>query len=109
MRGRPLLYTTYRADQALMNTGSKKIILGAFLLAVVLIPLGILPGISFLSQSDWLRLLSTVCIYGIGALGLNILTGLAGQVSLGHSFFMGVGAYTAAWLGAAPASAWRST
>jgi len=102
MRGRPLLYTTYRADQALMNTGSKKIILGAFLLVVVLIPLGILPGISFLSQSDWLRLLSTVCIYGIGALGLNILTGLAGQVSLGHSFFMGVGAYTAAWLGAAP-------
>jgi branched-chain amino acid transport system permease protein len=102
MRGRPLLYTTYEADQALMNTGTKKVVLGLFLIVVILIPLGVLPGITFLSQNDWLRLLSTVCIYGIGALGLNILTGLAGQVSLGHSFFMGVGAYTAAWLGAAP-------
>src|SRR5690606_37838653 len=42
----------------------------------------------------------TVCIFAIGALGLNLLTGVAGQVSLGHSFFMGVGAYTAVWLGA---------
>lgn len=102
MRGRPLLYTTYEADQALMNTGVKKLGLVVFLLVVAAIPLGILPGITFLSQNEWLRLLSTVCIYGIGALGLNILTGLAGQVSLGHAFFMGVGAYTAAWLGAAP-------
>jgi hypothetical protein len=44
--------------------------------------------------------MATVCIFAIGALGLNLLTGVAGQVSLGHSFFMGVGAYTAVWLGA---------
>ena len=41
----------------------------------------------------------TTAIFAIGALGLNILTGLAGQVSLGHAFFMGVGAYTAVLLG----------
>ena len=41
----------------------------------------------------------TTAIFAIGALGLNILTGLAGQVSLGHAFFMAIGAYTAAWLG----------
>jgi branched-chain amino acid transport system permease protein len=35
----------------------------------------------------------------IGALGLNIVTGMAGQVSLGHAFFLGLGAYTAAVLG----------
>jgi branched-chain amino acid transport system permease protein len=64
--------------------------------------LRVLPVIGFLGQNDWLRLLSTVAIFAVGALGLNILTGLAGQVSLGHAFFMGVGAYTAAWLGAAP-------
>lgn len=102
MRGRPLLYTSYEADQAVMNTGTKKVLLGLFLLLLALIPLGIVPGFSFLAQSDWLRLLSTVAIFAIGALGLNILTGLAGQISLGHAFFMGVGAYTAAWLGAAP-------
>lgn len=102
MKGRPLLYTTYEADQALMNTGTKKVMLVIFLAVIVLIPVGVVPGITFMSQNEWLRLLSTVCIYAIGALGLNILTGLAGQVSLGHAFFMGVGAYTAAWLGAAP-------
>ena len=38
-------------------------------------------------------------IAAIGALGLNVLTGYAGQVSLGHAFFLAVGAYTAAVLG----------
>ena len=35
----------------------------------------------------------------IGAIGLNLLTGFTGQVSLGHAFFLGVGAYTACYLG----------
>jgi branched-chain amino acid transport system permease protein len=83
-----------------MNTGTKRVMLGLFLVFLALIPLAIVPGFGFLAQSDWLRLLSEVSIFAIGALGLNILTGLAGQVSLGHAFFMGVGAYTAAWLGA---------
>jgi branched-chain amino acid transport system permease protein len=83
-----------------MNTGTKKVMLGVFLLILALIPLGVLPVIDFMSQPDWLRLLSEVSIFAIGALGLNILTGLAGQISLGHAFFMGIGAYTAAWLGA---------
>jgi branched-chain amino acid transport system permease protein len=42
-----------------------------------------------------------VLIFAIAALGLNILTGVAGQVSLGHGFFMGVGAYCGAVLGGA--------
>lgn len=102
MRGRPLLYTSYEADHALMNTGTKKVMLGVFFVFLALIPLSIVPGFRFLAQTDWLRLLSEVAIFAVGALGLNILTGLAGQISLGHAFFMGVGAYTAAWLGAAP-------
>jgi branched-chain amino acid transport system permease protein len=102
MRGRPMLYTRYEADQALMNTGTKKLVLGLFLAVLVLVPLGVIPGIDFLAQNEWLRLLSEVSIFAVAALGLNVLTGLAGQVSLGHAFFMGVGAYTAAWLGADP-------
>ena len=102
MRGRPLLYTTYEADQSLMNTTTKRVMVGLFVLVLVSIPFQVIPGLRFLGQDDWLRLLSTVAIFAIGGLGLNILTGLAGQVSLGHAFFMGVGAYTAAWLGAPP-------
>lgn len=43
----------------------------------------------------------TLCgVYAVGAIGLNLLTGYAGQVSLGHAFFFGAGAYAAAYLGA---------
>jgi branched-chain amino acid transport system permease protein len=69
---------------------------------LILIPFGVVPGFRFLAESDWLRILSTIAIFVIGGLGLNVLLGLAGQVSLGHAFFMGVGAYTAAVLGADP-------
>lgn len=113
MRGRPMLFTEYEADQSLLNTWTKRVSL--FFLLGLLFALPFtggggpgndrlfefdIPFIGFLSANDWLKLLGTACIFAIGALGLNILTGLAGQVSLGHAFFMGVGAYTAAWLGA---------
>jgi branched-chain amino acid transport system permease protein len=41
-----------------------------------------------------------VVIAAIGATGLNVLTGYAGQISIGHAFFMAAGAYTGAVLGA---------
>ena len=37
-----------------------------------------------------------VCIYAIALLGLNILTGFNGQISLGHGAFYAIGAYTSA-------------
>ena len=113
MRGRPLLYTSYEADQSMLNTTTKKVVLGLFLAFLVFLPFTggaesssdrlfdfSIPFVGFLAANDYLQLLTTVCIFAIGALGLNLLTGVAGQVSLGHSFFMGVGAYTAVWLGA---------
>ena len=33
----------------------------------------------------------------LGAIGLNLLMGTAGQLSLGHAFFVAVGAYGYAW------------
>ena len=38
--------------------------------------------------------LGLVAVYLIALLGLNILTGFTGQISLGHGAFMGIGAYT---------------
>src|SRR5689334_1308506 len=45
-----------------------------------------------------LFLVSTMIIASIAVLGLNLLTGFNGQISLGHSAFYAVGAYTAAIL-----------
>ncbi len=54
-----------------------------------------------LALSDfWLSVLAYAGIAAVGAFGLNLLTGYAGQVSLGHAAFIGVGAYVAGWLGA---------
>ena len=49
--------------------------------------------------SDYrLFLVSTMIIAAIAVLGLNLLTGFNGQISLGHGAFYAVGAYTAAIL-----------
>ncbi len=45
-----------------------------------------------------LYIMNHVGIYTIGAIGLNILIGFTGQISLGHGAFFGVGAYTASIL-----------
>ena len=51
--------------------------------------------------SDYRALeLGYVAIYFIAMLGLNILTGFVGQISLGHGAFMGIGGYTTAILAA---------
>lgn len=51
----------------------------------------------FLADSSFvLRVAALVFIFGLAAIGLNILVGDAGQVSLGHAGFMGIGAYSVA-------------
>jgi len=55
-----------------------------------------------------LSLATVVCINIILALGLNMITGFCGQISLGHAAFYGVGAYTAALLAKAGFSAMLS-
>jgi len=89
--GRPRLFTSYSGEMAIFNTRVKLIwaILGG---AVVL-------ALPFFFQRDMVALFTTVFIYAIGGIGLNLLTGYAGQVSLGQAFFLGIGAYTAAVLG----------
>jgi len=99
MRTRPRLYVSYASEVSLLPTWTQKIAALLFLTVLVLIPFGLIPGLGFLADNDWMKILSRVAIFAIGALGLHILSGLAGQVSLGHAFFVGIGAYTAAILG----------
>jgi branched-chain amino acid transport system permease protein len=99
MRGRPLLKTSYSADASLLPSTTKRVALVVLIVAIGFAVLGNLPGVTFLGDAKWTLVIATVCVFAIGALGLNILTGLCGQVSLGHAFFMGVGAYAGVVLG----------
>jgi branched-chain amino acid transport system permease protein len=94
LRGRPELYTSYERDMALLNTGGKKLGVALILSVALVAP--------FVFNDDVVGLLARAYAAAIGAIGLNLVTGYAGQVSLGHAFFLGIGAYTAAVLGGDP-------
>ena len=70
-----------------------------FFVAVVAALLA-LPGIA---DNYILHVMARLFVYVLVALGLNLLVGYAGQVSLGHAAFFAIGAYTAAVL----AESWR--
>ena len=79
--------TSYAADHALFPVRQDAILLGVVLaFAFVIFPLTA-------NEFVFRALLIPVLIYTLAALGLNILTGYAGQLSLGTGAFMGVGAY----------------
>jgi branched-chain amino acid transport system permease protein len=65
---------------------------------IALIVFGIVFPLSY-TNDFWIGVLDSAGIAAIGAIGLNLLTGYAGQVSLGHAFFIGVGAYSAVFFG----------
>lgn len=95
-RGRPRLFTSYAADSALLDTPAKR----WWTLAVVLVAL----VVPFWLTRDLTHLLSVTLVMAIAGIGLNLLTGYAGQISLGHPFFMAVGAYTGAVVSGVPGS-----
>ncbi|HEV2918473.1 MAG TPA: branched-chain amino acid ABC transporter permease, partial [Actinomycetota bacterium] len=66
----------------------------AALAAVVLVA----AGIPFNSDRVVVGQLTLVLVYAVAALGLNLLVGYSGQISLGHGAFFAIGAYTAATL-----------
>jgi branched-chain amino acid transport system permease protein len=85
---RPLLHTSYRSDMALLNTRTKRNAV------IVLVLVGL--SLPMLLPDPDLTMLARGSVYAIGAIGLMLLTGFAGQISLGHAFFAGIGFYTAA-------------
>ncbi|MDF2732148.1 MAG: branched-chain amino acid transporter permease [Desertimonas sp.] len=107
MYKRPALYTNYQSETSILPTWTQRISAAAVVTLAVLLPFSLpvinqIPFIRYLGDPNWLRILTQAVVFAIAALGLNLLTGTAGQVSLGHSFFMGVGAYTAAVIGGEP-------
>jgi branched-chain amino acid transport system permease protein len=112
MYRRPNLYTSYSSETSILPTWTQRVAVALLSVVAVLLPFSLpvinqIPIIRYLGDSDWLRITTQAVIFAVAALGLNLLTGVAGQVSLGHSFFMGVGAYTAVYLGGeASGQAW---
>ena len=91
-RPHPNLTRRYADDLRLFRTRAAKAWLVVLVLLWLLTPM-------FLTDPFWLSVLNYAGIAAIGAIGLNLLTGYTGQVSLGHAFFIGAGAYVAAAVG----------
>jgi branched-chain amino acid transport system permease protein len=97
-----VLKTTYEADMALYPLPIAQYTVAAFaVLFFLVIPLTL--------HEYYLSIANLVWISVIGALGLNILVGYTGQVSIGHGAFMSVGAYTAANLATRLEAPWPVT
>ncbi len=71
---------------------SDSVLMIGVILAVVLGPLIMMP-----IGGGYPDLLQKFAIFGIFAIGFNILFGLTGYLSFGHAAFLGIGSYTAVW------------
>jgi len=80
----------YDQDMAIVRTGTQWIMLAVLLVFVLTLPLWM--------GNYWLGVFNSIGITLIAALGLNILVGYCGQLSIGHVGFIAVGAYTSAIL-----------
>jgi branched-chain amino acid transport system permease protein len=80
---------SYQSDQAIFPIAQDRIVMLALLLiAFIAVPL-------LASEYVYRAVLIPVVILALAAIGLNVLMGYCGQVSLGSGAFMGVGAYAA--------------
>ena len=78
------------ADERTMARG------GAWLILIAMLAVAIVPTAFF--NGYHLFQLTMVVVYAIAILGLSLLTGFNGQISLGHGAFYAIGAYTTAIL-----------
>lgn len=83
--------TSYRADMALHRLPTARYAMIAFLLVMFI-------GVPLFATAYQVYVVDTILVACIGALGLNLLTGYAGQISIGHGGFLGVGAFASALL-----------
>lgn len=85
-----IYHRSYPKELALRHTRAEYVRLGLVVVAMV--------GTPYLIGNYWLSVVNTILIAVIGAVGLNILVGFTGQISLGQGGFLAVGAFTSALL-----------
>ncbi len=81
---------SYRSDERIFDTAVPIVAV-----AILVVALGFVPRFA---TTYWLDVLNRIGIAVIGALGLNILVGYTGQISIGQAAFLAVGAYSTAIL-----------
>ncbi len=80
---------TYRDDMKVFQTPFVRVAVGLFVLLLYTTPL--------FTSNYITSTMTTIAIAVIGALGINIVTGFTGQISLGQGAFMGVGAFSCSY------------
>ena len=81
--------TSYATDQQIFPIAQDRIVIVALLLIAFV-------GVPLVANQYWLSaILTPFLIFALAAIGLNLLTGYAGQLSLGTAAFMAVGAFAA--------------
>ncbi len=80
---------SYEKDMVIFQTKFAKAWLYGFIIFLYIFPL--------FATKYFLYIGNLMAIFIIGAIGLNLLTGFAGQISIGHAAFVGIGAYASAY------------
>lgn len=83
-----VFFTNYAGDRSLVRTRPQWISLALLVGVILLLPL--------VAPDRWIGIGYTMFITAVAVVGLQVCTGYAGQVNLGQSAFMGVGAYACA-------------
>lgn len=83
--------TSYPADMTIFESRTARVMMVIFICVLFSLPL-YTPGYI-------LDIVNRIGIAIIGAVGLNILTGFTGQISLGNAAFMAIGAFSCGFLG----------
>ncbi|BCS89640.1 branched-chain amino acid ABC transporter permease [Pseudodesulfovibrio sediminis] len=82
-----LFFTSYKGEAQIFQSGFQKIMIVLLIMALCVAP--------FALNSYLVSVMNQIFIAVIAAVSLNLLTGMCGQISLGHGAFLGVGAYAA--------------
>ncbi|MBF0572799.1 MAG: branched-chain amino acid ABC transporter permease [Desulfamplus sp.] len=83
-------FTAYQEEQRTFLTNLDRLIFSIFLLILFMWP------IFFPLNRTYMLVVDNILVAVIAVLGLNLVTGFAGLISIGHAAFVGVGAYTIA-------------
>jgi branched-chain amino acid transport system permease protein len=83
-------FTSYRAEQRIFLTNVDRLLFVFFLVLLFVWPL------FFKVSNKYMLVIDSILIAIVAVYGLNLLTGFAGLISIGHAAFVGVGAYTLA-------------
>lgn len=83
-------FTAYQTEQRIFRTHLDRLLFFCFLAALFIWP------VFFKLSTKYMLVIDSVLVAIIAIYGLNLLTGFAGLISIGHAAFVGVGAYTLA-------------